>query len=54
MIMYADDTSLYWNIENHEDCEDIINIELSNIHQWLSLNIKKTKFMVFHTTKNKI
>ena len=59
MIMYADDTTLYCNIENREHCEDTINKELSNIHQWLtsnklSLNIKKTKFMVFHTTKKKI
>ena len=59
MIMYADDTTLYCNNKNREDCEDIINKELSNIHQWLtsnklSLNIKNTKFMVFHTTKKKI
>ena len=58
MIMYADDTTLYCNIENREDCEDIINKELSNIHQWLtsnklSLNITNTKFIVFHTTKKK-
>ena len=57
MIMYADDTTLYCNIENHY-CEDTINKELSNIHQWLtsnklSLNIKKSKCMVFHTTKKK-
>ena len=56
--MYADDTTLYCNIENREHCEDTINKELSNIHQWLtsnklSLNIKMTKFMVFHTTKIK-
>ena len=59
MIMYADDTIVYYNIENREDCEDTINKELSNIHQWLtsnklSLNIKNTKFMVFHTAKKTI
>ena len=58
MIMYADDTTLYCNIENRKHRKDTINKKLSNIHQWftsnkLSLNIKKTKFMVFHTTKKK-
>ena len=32
MIMYADDTTLYCNIENPEECENTINKELSNIH----------------------
>ena len=53
MIRYTDDTTLYCNIKNREDCEDTINNALSNIHQWLtsnkvSLNIKKTTFMIFH------
>ena len=59
MIMYADDTTLYCNIESRKNCEDTIINELSNIHQWLSsnklsLNIKNTKFRVFQTTKKKI
>ena len=59
MIMYVDDTTLYCIIENREECKDIINKELSIIHQWLtsnklSLNINNTKFMVFHTTENKL
>ena len=28
MIMYADDTTLYCNIENRDDCEDTINNKL--------------------------
>ena len=56
MIIYADDTTLYCNIENRENCKDTIKKEFSSMHQWLtsnklSLNMKKTKFMVFHTTK---
>ena len=52
--MYADDTTLCCNIENREHCEDIINKELSNIHQWLtsnklSLNIKKS-LKLWHST----
>ena len=30
LIMNADDTTLYCNIENREDCEDTINKELAN------------------------
>ena len=47
MIMYADDdTTLYCKIENREHCEETINKELLNIHEWLtsnklSLNISK-------------
>ena len=39
MIMHADDTTLYCNIKNREHCEDTINKELSNIHQWLTSNM---------------
>ena len=57
MIMYADDTTLYCNI-NETTMEGIINTELSHVNVWLnakkiSLNVAKTKFMVFHTP-NKI
>ena len=57
MIMYADDTTLYCNI-NETTTEGIINTELSHVNVWLkanklSLNVAKTKFMVFHTP-NKI
>ena len=57
MIMYADDTTLYCNI-NKTTSEGIINTELSHVNGWSkankpSLNVTKTKFMVFHTS-NKI
>ena len=57
MIMYADDTTLYCNI-NEITREGIINTELSHVNVWLkanklSLNVAKTKVMVFHTS-NKI
>ena len=59
MIMYADDTTLYCNIEKCEHCEDTINKELSNIHQWLtsnklSLNIKKTKIWYSTPLRKKV
>ena len=64
VILYADDTNLISplcsfdstlpnNNASIERVSEQINIELSNIQEWLninklSLNIKKTKFMIFH------
>ena len=52
MVMYADDTTLFCNIDNNVT-EDVINRELLKVYEWLganklSLNVAKTKFMVFH------
>ena len=64
VILYADDTNLVSplcsfdstmpiNNASIERVSEQINIELSNIQEWLninklSLNVKKTKFMIFH------
>ena len=58
MLMYADDTTLYCNIDQNVD-EDTINNELANIWKWLianklSLNTTKTKYMVFHTNQRNV
>ena len=55
-ILYADDTTLIFNPNNNLDdiaINNLINLELKNISDWfrtnkLSLNIEKTKFMIFH------
>ena len=52
--MYADDTTLFCNIDNNVT-EDVINHELLKVYEWLgdikiSLNVAKIKFMVFHTS----
>ena len=52
--MYADDMTLFCNMDNNVD-EHVINNELGKISEWLganklSLNISKTKFMVFPTS----
>ena len=52
MLMYADDTTLYCNV-NNDVTDDLLNYELSKICDWLganrlALNVSKTKFMVFH------
>ena len=49
--MYADDTTLFCNMDNNVD-EHVINNELCKISEWLGANklsliISKTKFMVF-------
>ena len=61
-ILYADDTSLKSFIStrdptNKTQVSDKINHELTKINDWLavnklSLNVAKTKFMIFHTKKN--
>ena len=58
MLMYADDTTLYCNM-CHTLNDELINNELHKITNWLSanklsLNVKKTKFMVFHTAQRHI
>ena len=55
--MYADDTTLYCNLNGVNS--ETINNELSKISEWLSsnklsLNIRKTKFMVFQTTQRRV
>ena len=62
-ILYADDTNLLatlcsfnTSLDNASDLNTLsenINTELNNIQEWLninklSLNVKKTKFMIFH------
>ena len=54
MLMYADDTTLYCNIDQYVN-EDVINVELAKLSEWLgaitlALNISKIKLVVFHTS----
>ena len=58
MLMYADDTTLYCNVNNNVT-DDLLNYELSKICDWLcanklALNVSKTKFMVFHTVNKHV
>ena len=58
-IIYADDTTLFSSVftegaTNIKSMQSKINKELKNVNNWLkvnrlSLNVKKTKFMIFHT-----
>ena len=67
-ILYADDTTLInslcsFNLNNdglnYDSVENTINCELSKVYNWLaanklSLNISKTKFMIFHFPQRKL
>ena len=58
MLMYADDATLYCNLDESTS-EILLNNELTKITDWLSsnklsLNVKKTKFMVFHTPQRRV
>ena len=64
-ITYADDTSQvstlgsFTNGTNNTDTEYLINTELPNIVEWLklnklSLNINKTKYMIFQMPNKKV
>ena len=59
--MYADDTTIYFNLEDFDqNClETDINNELEKVNLWLKLNklylnTQKTKLMVFHRKQKKI
>ncbi len=64
-IIYADDTTLETTIEiainksQNASAENKINIELHLINDWLkcdklSLNIDKSKYMIFHNPQKKV
>ena len=59
--MYADDTTIYFNLEDFDryNLEQDITNELENITLWLkrnklSLNVQKTKLMIFHRKQKQI
>ena len=60
-LMYADDTTIYFNLEDfsRDDVVNCVSIELNKVNDWLhenklSLNIEKTKCMIFHRHQKKI
>ena len=60
-LMYADDTTIYFNLKDFDQrrIESEINNKLERVNIWLklnklSLNIKKTKLMIFGSKQKKI
>ena len=59
--MYADDTTIYFNLEDFDsnNFEIEINAELQKVSLWLkknklSLNLDKTKLMIFHRQQKRV
>ena len=51
--LFADDTSILYADKNLKSLENTVNIELHNLHNWLTsnkltLNTSKTNFLIFH------
>ena len=63
-ILFADDTNLFSTIEytlptHTSNVNELLNNELANIYEWLtvnrlSLNLTKTKYMIFHPVQKDI
>ena len=60
-LMYADDTTLYFNVEKHtqNEFENECKLELNKLKNWvqhnkLSLNKEKTKCLHFHKPQRKL
>ena len=57
-LLFADDTNLFCNGTDLQQMEKCINDELAQISQWLkvntlSLNVKKTNYMLFTRSRNR-
>ena len=56
--LFADDTSILCEHKNLKKLQDMVNIELSKLSQWLktnrlSLNVKNTNFVIFKSRQKK-
>ena len=57
--MFADDINLFLSHDSSNDLVEIIHQKLDNVPTWLkinklSLNMNKTNFILFHTSKKKM
>ena len=55
-ILFADDTNLFFSHKNLNTLKLTLNVELNKVTQWfkcnkLSLNLKKTNYMLFRTVR---
>ena len=57
-ILFADDTSVFIEGTHFDDITQVLNLELENINSWLkanklTVNLKKTHYIMFHRTRIK-
>ena len=55
-FLFADDTNIYYESDNLKTLEKVLNTELKKLSQWLhvnrlALNVSKTNFVIFRSTK---
>ena len=58
-FLLADDTNIYYEASDLLDLEKVINKELKQLSMWLkvnrlALNINKTNFLIFHSSRRKL
>jgi len=58
-ILFADDTNIFYSCRDLNNLGTTLNNELDNVNRWLianklSINIKKTKYVIFNTRQKKI
>ena len=59
LFLFADDTIIYYESDNLNKLVKTVNTELRSVKKWLdanklSLNVEKTKFMIFRSVNNRI
>ena len=59
LILFADDTNVFFSHNNLNSLIDTLSIETAKLTDWfvankLSLNLKKTNFMIFKPRQRKI
>ena len=57
--LFADDTNIYFESDNLNHLEKVVNKELKHVKKWLdanklALNIDKTNFIIFHSPHNSL
>ena len=57
--LFAGDTNSLYSHKNLKTLEKIVNDELANVYNWLtsnklSLNLKKSNFVIFHPKQKKL
>ena len=58
-ILFADDTNLFCSGKDLQELESIVNAQLTGVQEWLTLNqltlnIKKSKFIIFKSHKKTV
>lgn len=59
IFLFADDTNIYYESADLLELEKTVNMELQNLSLWLkvnrlALNIDKTNFLIFHSSKRSV